>query len=280
MGVHKLILFFLRVIFKNTTIHKIQLKKHKENLNKKNSGNWMEFSTINESSLHKELKNLYCLKYNGKTEVSCEGHVYDILTKDNNVIEIQTKNLRQLLPKIDDALEKGHKVTVVHPVVITKTIKTYNLENKCISSKKSPKKGHIYDLFRELTGIFPVLLNKNFTLEIPEINIIETREKKGEKVQTLQKSRRYKRDWIKTDKKLDSINSVIKFTCKKDYINLLPCGLAQEFCAKDINNLLIKDSNIPKRLAYSGNLILWVLLRMEVIKETQKKGRTKYYCVN
>ena len=120
----------------------------------------MEFSTINESSLHKELKNLYCLKYNGKTEVSCEGHVYDILTKDNSAIEIQTKNLRQLLPKIDDALEKGHKVTVVHPVVITKTIKTYNLENKCISSKKSPKKGHIYDLFRELTGIFPVLLNR------------------------------------------------------------------------------------------------------------------------
>lgn len=35
MGVHKLILFFLRVVFKNTTIHKIQLKKHKENLNKK-----------------------------------------------------------------------------------------------------------------------------------------------------------------------------------------------------------------------------------------------------
>lgn len=240
----------------------------------------MEFSTINESSLHKELKNLYCLKTGGKTEVSCEGHVYDILTKDNDVIEIQTRNLRQLLPKIDDALEKGHKVTIVHPIVITKTIETFNSENKCISQKKSPKKGHIYDLFRELTGIFPVLLNKNFTLEILEINIVETRLKKDTNVQTLQKSRRYKKDWLKTDKKLDSINSAVKFTSRKDYINLLPSGLPKEFCAKDINSLISKDKSIPKRLCYSGNLILWVFVRMEIIKETQKKGRTKYYCIN
>lgn len=235
------------------------------------------FSTYNESSLHNELKNLYALKFNGKTEVNCDGHVYDILTEDNNVIEIQTKNLSKLLAKTSDSLEKGHKVTIVHPVVISKIIETYDSKGKLLHRKKSPRKGHIYDLFRELTGIFPILLKENFTLEVLEVNIIEKRKKTDKKVQTLQKSRRYKLNWIKTDKKLDSINCVKTFSTAKDYLNLLPQNLPEEFCAKDIDNLLKQDKSFPKRLIPCANLILWVFVRMGIVEETQKKGRSKYY---
>ena len=62
----------------------------------------MGFSTLNESKLHNSLKILYQELYEGQTEVEQDGHVYDIVTKNENVIEIQTKNLAKLLPKMND----------------------------------------------------------------------------------------------------------------------------------------------------------------------------------
>ena len=239
----------------------------------------MDFSVINESSLHKSIKELYSPKFKGKTEVQADGHVYDILTENNEVIEIQTKNLSQILKKCLDALEKSHRVLVVHPLVITKTIETYNEDGLLISRKKSPKKGHLYDIFRELTGFYPILLKENFSLEVLGVNITEIRKKTEEKVQTAQKSRRFKKDYIKTDKKLDSIIFALQFSKKEDYQKLLPLGLPKIFCAKDVEKLLLEDKSIPKRIAENANIILWVLVRMEIIKECEKKGRTKYYAL-
>ena len=61
---------------------------------------YMGFSTLNESKLHNSLKILYQEIYDGQTEVEQDGHIYDIVSKNGNIIEIQTKNLAKLLPKI------------------------------------------------------------------------------------------------------------------------------------------------------------------------------------
>ena len=61
-------------------------------------------NTYNESSLHNTLKIFYAEKFGGKTEVEAEGHIYDILCDDGQVIEIQTKNLSKLAGKIKDAI--------------------------------------------------------------------------------------------------------------------------------------------------------------------------------
>lgn len=235
------------------------------------------FSTYNESSLHGTLKNLYSLKFNGKTEVSADGHVYDILCDDGTVIEIQTKNLSQIKEKCTDAINKNHHLILVHPLVVTKTIETYDENGRLKSRKKSPKKGHLYDIFRELTGIYPILLKENFTLEVLEVNITEIRKMTKEPVQTLQKSRRFKKNWIKTDKKLDSIIAVHRFSKTEDYEKLLPKELPCEFCTKNVAEFLKADKNIPKRVSENAGIILWVLVRMNIIKETEKKGRSRYY---
>ena len=57
-------------------------------------------------------------------------------------------------------------------------------------------------------------------------------------------------------------------------------NLEKEFCAKDIENLLQEDKSVPKRVAKNAHLILWILVRMGIIKETQKKGRSKFYTIN
>ena len=143
----------------------------------------MEFSTLNESKLHNSLKVLYQELYEGDTEVEQDGHVYDIVTKNGNIIEIQTKNLSKLLPKILDTIEKGHNVKLVHPLALSTRIELKDEEGNIISKRKSPKKGSIYDIFRELTGIYPLMTNPHFSLEIVEIEMTEERVQTSEPLQ-------------------------------------------------------------------------------------------------
>lgn len=236
----------------------------------------MKFSTLNESNLHNSLKQLYCSIYNGETEVEMDGHVYDILTKNKNVIEIQTKNLSKLLPKTLDCIEKGHNIKIVHPIVITNRILLIDEEGNKISNRKSPKKGSIYDIFKELTGIYPVLLNPHFSLEIVEIEMTEERIRTKEAVQSKNKKRRFKRNWIKTNKKLEEILNTRRFNSKNDYLALLPKSLPKEFCAKDLYTAL-KNEKLPASAYNNAHLIIWVLNHMEIIEECFVKDRNHYY---
>lgn len=236
----------------------------------------MRFSTLNESKLHKTLKKIYSEIYDGKTEVELYGYIYDIVTENKNIIEIQTKNLAKLLPKILDTIEKGHNIKIVHPIVIKKSIEIHSSDGTIISIRKSPKTGAIYDIFWELTGIYSVLLNKHFSLEIVEIDMIEERIMTEKPVQSKNGKRRFKKDWIKSDKRLDKIIDTRHFDEKKDFLDLLPKNLPQEFCAKDIKNKL-KESKLSSRILNNANLIIWVFNKMELIEYTTTKNRFRYY---
>lgn len=239
----------------------------------------MGFSTYNESSLHNSLKTLYCSIYDGQTEVEMDGHVYDILTKNGNVVEIQTKNLTKLLPKILDTIDKGRNVKLVHPVVITRRILLLDEHGNKISNRKSPKRGCIYDIFEELTGIYPVLLNPHFSLEVVEIEMTEERVRTKHNVQSKNKRRRFRKNWNKTNKKLDKIINTRRFNSAKDYIDLLPKSLPQEFCAKDLEKELKKSKEFPSKTRVNAHLIIWVLRHMELIKETKVFNRSHYYSI-
>ncbi len=237
----------------------------------------MGFSTINESNLHHSLKVLYSEIYQGKTEVEQDGYIYDIVSKNGNIIEIQTKNLSKLLNKIQSTINNGHNVKIVYPLVISKRIKTYDENNKLISNKKSPVKGNIYDIFKEITGLTSILLNPHFSLEIVEIEMTEERKRTNEPVQSKNKKRRYKKNWIKTNKYLEEIINTRRFNSKKDYLSLLPASLNQEFTTKDLRNELEKDKTIPARIYKNPNLITWVFLHMELLENTKTLKRTKFY---
>lgn len=237
----------------------------------------MGFSTINESNLHHSLKVLYSEIYKGETEVEQDGYIYDIVSKNGNIIEIQTKNLSKLLNKIHSTINNGHNVKIVYPLVISKRIKTYDENNKLVSNKKSPVKGNIYDIFKEITGLTSILLNPHFSLEIVEIEMTEERKRTNEPVQSKNKKRRYKKNWIKTNKYLEEIINTRRFNSKKDYLSLLPASLNQEFTTKDLRNELEKDKTIPARIYKNPNLITWVFLHMELLENTKTLKRTKFF---
>jgi len=240
----------------------------------------MEFSILNESSLHNALKIFYAAQTNGKIEVKLDGHIYDILTSENEVIEIQTQNLGKIASKLQDAIQKGKTVRLVYPLIERKTIILIDKNGKIISKRKSPVKGNIYDLFRELTGIYSLLLKPEFTLEVLKTNIIEERIQTEKEVQSKNKQRRFKKNWNKTNKRLEDILETKTFKNKDDYLALLPENLPQEFCAKDLAVILKKQKNIPARIYKNTNLILWVLVRMNVITQTKIFKRSRYYKIS
>ncbi len=235
----------------------------------------MAFSTLNESKLHNSLKILYQEIYEGQTETEQDGFIYDIVTKNGNIIEIQTKNLAKLLPKILKTIENGHNIKLIHPVPLTTRIELKDEQGTIISKRKSPKKGSIYSIFRELTGLYPVITNPHFSLEIIEIEMTEERTRTTEPVQSKNGRRRFRRNWIKTGKRLDTIINTTRFSKPEDYLKLLP-PLPQPFCAKDLKQSLDKNPDIPKHTA-DAHLIVWVLSHAGLLEHSESKGRTKYY---
>lgn len=234
-------------------------------------------NTFNESSLHKTLKMLYSLDANDKTEVQKDSFIFDIITKDNSIIEIQTQNTEKLIKKIEYAIENKINLKIVFPIAQEKIIITKNQEDSIISKRKSTKKQNIYNIFENITKIAPYLLEKNIILEILLITLQETRLKTKEKTQSKNKKRRFKKDWIKIDKKLININNKIILKNKDDYINFIPKEINQNFSAKSLYNTLYQNKLIFKNQQNLCYFIIWVLKKMNLIEETKTENRTKYY---
>lgn len=238
-----------------------------------------DFSVLNESSLHNTLKIYYSAQTNGQTEVEMYGHIYDVFTDNGQVIEIQTKNLSKLSKKIKDTLDKGLKITLVYPIPITTRIILTDEQGKLISNRKSPNKGSVYDLFKETTGLYDILLNKNFTLEVVFITMIEHRVRTEEPVQAKNNRRRYRKNWIKSNKRLEEIIDIRRFKTKHDYLSLLPPALPLEFCAKDIKEKLKTEKLSPAKIYNNSNLIIWLLNKMELLEYIETRNRSRYYKV-
>lgn len=233
-------------------------------------------NTYNESSLHKTFKALYASHVNGQTEVKLFGHIYDIAC-DNTVIEIQTQNLSKLLAKTLDAFDHGYNVKIVYPLVEHKWIESSDENGNILSKRKSPVTKSIYDLFDEITGLYPVLLNKNFSLDVVRVHTIEKRIKYAELKQTQNNSRRFRKDWLKSGKEVKKIFETRTFSTKKDYLNLIPNAVLPEFCAKDLAKALKEDKSLPASASKKAHIMIWVLRHMKLIEETEIRNRSHYY---
>jgi hypothetical protein len=214
-----------------------------------------------------------------RTEVECDGKIYDIIDKEGNVTEIQTTNVSKLLGKTVTALKNGRKIKIVHPVILEKRIELYGEDGKCLSNRKSPVKGSLYDIFNELTGIYTVLLKKNFSLDVLEITMTERRIRTPEPVQSQNGQRRFRRNWNKTDKILGKIVNTYTFSAAADYLALIPEQCLPEFSAKELSAALKANNSLPASAAAASHLMIWVLNKMDLIYLKEIKNRTHYYCV-
>ena len=223
--------------------------------------------TYNESSLHKSLKKIYKKKYKAEEEVKIEGFICDLLTSNNEIIEIQTRHLSALNKKILKLSKKGYSFRIVHPLITKSIIKTIDSSACLLSERKSPKKADIYSLFSELLGFYGSFAVENWVLEVLFVEQVEIREKQAKKTQNKTNTRRYLKDWISLDKQLLGINDHLHIKNKGDLVQLMP-ELPTLFCAKDLSKTAIKKN---------AHKVLWVLHKLDLIRLVEKKGNTKYY---
>lgn len=232
-------------------------------------------NTVNETHLHKTLKTLYALQHEGSaTEVEIPPYIADIATADGDIIEIQTGSLSRLKEKAAHFVRQGRYVTVVYPLVVEKVIETRTTAGK-ITRRKSPKKQHLYSMFRELTGLCSVLLDKNISLEVLEVAVTEERFATEEPVQSKNGRRRFCKRWLKKGKRLESIKERHVFHGKRSWNLLLPHKVAEPFTKNDVY-LALKSDGISAS-ANEVSLMLWVFAHMQLVIQDGKRGRENLY---
>jgi hypothetical protein len=212
---------------------------------------------MNEFSLHSEIKKIYSLP-GGQFEVTLGNYIVDIL-RENLIIEVQTKNFSALKEKLQVLTEK-HQVRLVYPLPEKKWITHVTKNHIVMNTRKSPRKGKLTDLFRELVMIPHMIGKENFSLEVLLINEEEVRCDDGKG------SWRRKGGSIK-ERKLLKVNDRILFQTKADYLKILPEDLNEVFTNKE----LAKLSKISVRTARQ---ITYCLIKSNVIRLVGKNGRS------
>ncbi len=243
-------------------------------------------NTYNETSLHAVLKKMYAVEDDSLTEQKYGPFILDIQTKNGDAVEIQTANISSLAKKTEFMLQNKKKIKIVHPVALNKTIKTIRADDTLLSVRKSANHPTIYPALRSMTKMYPYFLKEGFTLEVLYVEELEIRRKTENKIQTLNKSRRHLKDWIVFDKQLVEIYEKKVFKTKADWINLLPVEYRKEFTKPQLQKALTEQlmneghtkSSAAKNASYNP-LLVWLLLKMGLVKESGKSGRAKLYKV-
>ena len=181
------------------------------------------------------------------------------------LIEIQTRSFSSIRKKLGK-LVKDHHVRLVHPVPYLKWVVRLDRDEKQVGRRRSPKKGRIEEVFKELVYMPKLLADPNFELEIALVNMEEFLINDGKG------SWRRKR-WSIHDRRMVNMHERHLYQSPQDFLELLPDTLPVEFTTK----MLAKESKLRINLAQK---MLYCLRKMDVIHQTGNKGRAYLYTVS
>lgn len=227
------------------------------NLNNKYENNVI--GVLSEKTLHKTIKNLYEPNHLYQ-EIKIDNYYVDIC-KDNNIIEVQTKQFNKFRDKITYLLSLNkYKINIVYPVFTSKMI--YNINNGEITGpKKSPKKFRIPEVFHELYMIKQLLGHKDLMITLLLFEINEYREITNNR-----------RGYFCYDRIPTKLVDEIVLKDNNDYIKLLPSDLNETFTSKEI---CLKTKTNVKYV----NKMLNVMKHLNVVEVVGKDGRKLLYNV-
>ncbi|HLN45244.1 MAG TPA: hypothetical protein VK209_06010 [Candidatus Sulfotelmatobacter sp.] len=211
---------------------------------------------MTEHALHSEIKRVYSLP-GDIFEAKLDNYIIDIL-RDKLIIEIQTRNFSAIKEKLH-ALIKTHQVRLVYPISENKWITYITKDGTTINKRKSPRRGKLTDLFRELVRIPDMLRMTNFSLEVLFIDEEEIRCNDGKGT--------WKRRGVSIKgRRLIKVNDRLLFQNKQDYLKIVPNNLNEFFTNKE----LAKSIKIPVWIARQ---ITYCLRKSDIIRINRNKGR-------
>lgn len=216
---------------------------------------------LNEKPLHAALKSWYA-RPNDRFEVPVAGFVIDIV-RDDLLIEIQTGSFSSMKQKLCQLVAQ-HPVRLVYPLAQEKwLVKLPKESGGQRKRRKSPKRGQVTDVFRELVSFPELLLEPNFSLEVLLIQEEEVRRYDGQRGWR-------RRGWVTEERRLLQVVEQQRFEGPADMGNLLPGGLPPEFTTADIAEMMSLPRWLAQKMAYC-------LRKMKVINQIGKRGRSILY---
>lgn len=216
--------------------------------------------TLGEKSLHLALK--YYFAPDPEThERPLGGFVADAITEDG-VVEIQTRGLSRLKPKIEAFLPYC-PVTIVHPIAAEKWICRVDDCGELQTRRKSPKHESVYTAMREIYTLRDYLSHPQLRICICAMALEEYTVMRG-------KRRREKLDRVPL-----ALQELWMLESPEDYAALLPHALPEPFTLAD----LTAQIHAPEMHA---RMYLNLLVRMKMLEEAEKIGRTRRWrrCVS
>jgi len=215
----------------------------------------------NESSLHSAIKEWYSLP-DDEFEIEVDDFVVDIV-RDDLLIEVQTGNFSGIKHKLRKLVQR-HPLRLIYPMPVEKWLVYVSLSgNEVVCRRKSPYKGELIHIFRELVSI-PTLINEgNF-----EIEVLMTRE---EEIRCRDGKGSWRRRGISIkDRQLLGISDRIVLRKKWDFLPLLPDDLSEPFSNMSLSASTGASIRDCRRMTYC-------LRKMGVIEQVGKDGNWLLY---
>ncbi len=219
------------------------------------------FSTSNERPLHAALKEWYS-KPDDKLESEVDGYVIDIL-QDGKLIEIQTQNFAAIKNKVTDLVTR-HQLRVVYPIAKEKwIIKLPRNGHGRQQRRKSPKRGRVTEIFKELVSFPELMKAPNFSLEVLMIQEEEVRKYVG-------KSRWRNRGWAVKERRLLGVLERHLFEEPQSFLKLISPELPNPFTTLELADVMGEPLWFAQKAAYCAR-------KMGIIQQIGKDGRLNLY---
>lgn len=217
-----------------------------------------------ETSLHRELKAHYAGSA-AQTEVRLGRYRIDAID-GSRLIEIQHGSLAAIRDKISALLADRHEVLIVKPIVARKRIiRLARRGGRVVSTRLSPKRGALLDIFHELVYFTRTFPHPKLTLEVPLVEIEESR------YPGQGRRRRRRRDAFQIeDQRLIEIQEVHRLARVGDLHRLLPSALPRPFHTGHLADGLQVPRWVAQRIAYC-------LRKMDAAREVGREGNTRLY---
>ena len=214
-----------------------------------------------ETSLHRTLKDQYGSGPGGRCEVTLKGFRIDAVVSGGLLVEIQSGPLGPLNAKLRRLLPE-HRVRVVKPVVLERrVVRRARTDGPDLSTRRSPKRGALVDLFGDLVGLARILPDPNLDIEVLPVSIDEIRV-----------SRRRRPGYRIVDRRLVEILGRLRIESPSDLWKLLPQShdWIEPFTTADIARRLDRPLWLAQRVAYCLRL-------SEAARVVGKRGNHRLY---
>jgi len=192
-----------------------------------------------ETSLHRQLKERYGPIAGGRLEVVRDGFRIDAVAADGDLVEVQSGPLSPLRTKLVRLLPEN-RVRVIKPVVLTRRlIRRARPDGADLSSRMSPRRGALTDVFDDLVGLAPLFPHPHLQVDVLAVAIDELRVVRGRRP-----------GYTVLDRRLQAVLSSVSLRQGHDLLSLLPEGLPNSFTTHDLAAYLNRPLAFAQRVAY------------------------------